>query len=83
MKYQYSSEGHCHYTIEIVISRDLLHVRSELSLQIRCFSFGLFFFFSAGLIIVLPCTDVFTRVDLRTVTSNIPLQEVTTYAIAI
>ncbi|XP_007070976.3 stomatin-like protein 3 isoform X1 [Chelonia mydas] len=31
-----------------------------------------------GLIIVLPCTDVFTRVDLRTVTSNIPLQEILT-----
>ncbi|XP_024073728.1 stomatin-like protein 3 [Terrapene carolina triunguis] len=31
-----------------------------------------------GLIIVLPCTDVFARVDLRTVTSNIPLQEILT-----
>ncbi|KAH1187351.1 stomatin-like protein 3 [Mauremys mutica] len=31
-----------------------------------------------GLILVLPCTDVFTRVDLRTVTSNIPLQEILT-----
>uniref|UniRef100_A0A452I4H9 Band 7 domain-containing protein n=2 Tax=Gopherus TaxID=38771 RepID=A0A452I4H9_9SAUR len=31
-----------------------------------------------GLILVLPCTDVFARVDLRTVTSNIPLQEILT-----
>uniref|UniRef100_A0A8C3H5Y9 Stomatin like 3 n=1 Tax=Chrysemys picta bellii TaxID=8478 RepID=A0A8C3H5Y9_CHRPI len=31
-----------------------------------------------GLIMVLPCTDVFARVDLRTVTSNIPLQEILT-----
>uniref|UniRef100_A0A8C3T0A7 Band 7 domain-containing protein n=1 Tax=Chelydra serpentina TaxID=8475 RepID=A0A8C3T0A7_CHESE len=31
-----------------------------------------------GLIMVLPCTDVFTRVDLRTVTCNIPLQEILT-----
>ncbi|XP_032651044.1 stomatin-like protein 3 [Chelonoidis abingdonii] len=31
-----------------------------------------------GLILVLPCTDVFARVDLRTVTSNIPVQEILT-----
>nr|XP_025041373.1 stomatin-like protein 3 isoform X2 [Pelodiscus sinensis] len=31
-----------------------------------------------GLIMVLPCTDVFARVDLRTVTCNIPPQEILT-----
>uniref|UniRef100_F6X2M3 Stomatin like 3 n=1 Tax=Ornithorhynchus anatinus TaxID=9258 RepID=F6X2M3_ORNAN len=31
-----------------------------------------------GLILVLPCTDVFVRVDLRTVTCNIPPQEILT-----
>uniref|UniRef100_A0A8C8VN15 Stomatin like 3 n=1 Tax=Pelusios castaneus TaxID=367368 RepID=A0A8C8VN15_9SAUR len=31
-----------------------------------------------GLIFILPCTDIFTRVDLRTVSCNIPPQEVTT-----
>ncbi|XP_006125002.2 stomatin-like protein 3 isoform X1 [Pelodiscus sinensis] len=31
-----------------------------------------------GLIMVLPCTDVFARVDLRTITCNIPPQEILT-----
>ncbi|XP_038617443.1 stomatin-like protein 3 [Tachyglossus aculeatus] len=31
-----------------------------------------------GLILVLPCTDVFVRVDLRTITCNIPPQEILT-----
>ncbi|XP_067419141.1 stomatin-like protein 3 [Emydura macquarii macquarii] len=31
-----------------------------------------------GLILVLPCTDVFTKVDLRTVSCNIPPQEILT-----
>ncbi|XP_074838637.1 stomatin-like protein 3 [Carettochelys insculpta] len=31
-----------------------------------------------GLILVLPCTDVFARVDLRTVTCHIPPQEILT-----
>ncbi|XP_025062432.1 stomatin-like protein 3 isoform X4 [Alligator sinensis] len=33
---------------------------------------------SPGLLLVLPCTDVFTKVDLRTVTWNIPPQEILT-----
>uniref|UniRef100_A0A8D0L3S4 Stomatin like 3 n=1 Tax=Sphenodon punctatus TaxID=8508 RepID=A0A8D0L3S4_SPHPU len=31
-----------------------------------------------GLILILPCTDVFIKVDLRTVTCNIPPQEILT-----
>uniref|UniRef100_A0A8B9BLM6 Stomatin like 3 n=1 Tax=Anser brachyrhynchus TaxID=132585 RepID=A0A8B9BLM6_9AVES len=31
-----------------------------------------------GLILILPCTDTFIRVDLRTVTCNIPPQEILT-----
>ncbi|NXI51505.1 STML3 protein, partial [Chloroceryle aenea] len=31
-----------------------------------------------GLIFILPCTDTFIKVDLRTVTCNIPLQEILT-----
>lgn len=34
------------------------------------------FSFFKGLILVLPCIDVFVKVDLRTVTCNIPPQEV-------
>lgn len=33
-------------------------------------------FFLIGLILVLPCIDVFVKVDLRTITCNIPPQEV-------
>ena len=33
-------------------------------------------YFCTGLILILPCIDVFVKVDLRTVTCNIPPQEV-------
>lgn len=37
------------------------------------------YFFISGLILILPCTDTFIKVDLRTVTCNIPPQEVTIF----
>uniref|UniRef100_A0A8C3B9V8 Stomatin like 3 n=1 Tax=Cairina moschata TaxID=8855 RepID=A0A8C3B9V8_CAIMO len=36
------------------------------------------YFYFSGLILILPCTDTFIRVDLRTVTCNIPPQEILT-----
>ena len=35
-----------------------------------------YIYFCTGLILILPCIDVFVKVDLRTVTCNIPPQEV-------
>lgn len=37
-------------------------------------------FYFSGLILVLPCTDTFIKVDLRTVTCRIPPQEVISLA---
>jgi len=33
-------------------------------------------FFSAGIFFVLPCIDTYTKVDLRTVSFDVPPQEV-------
>lgn len=37
------------------------------------------YFFISGLILILPCTDTFIKIDLRTVACNIPPQEVTIF----
>uniref|UniRef100_A0A8D0FCA7 Stomatin like 3 n=1 Tax=Strix occidentalis caurina TaxID=311401 RepID=A0A8D0FCA7_STROC len=47
-----------------------------LDLAFRSISSNYFYF--SGLILVLPCTDMFVKVDLRTVTCNIPPQEILT-----
>jgi len=51
-------------------------IHSYMEYGIRCTAYVLLYLVVTGLFFIIPCTDTYTKVDLRTVSFDVPPQEV-------